>query len=169
MHLFSHSYLGAGDHGVGLLKMKKTTQHIGAAGELLVQYKLLKFGIDSAAMTTDSGIDLVAYSPKSKRPYTIQVKTKEKALPGGGSGKLALAWDLRDNSPAELVAIADLSTDNVWLFTHAEFENLAQQHSAKGNLKLYMYADESIKTKKEKALMSQFDEFKIENRIITFF
>ena len=58
--------------------MKKTTQHIGAAGELLVQYKLLKFGIDSAAMTTDSGIDLVAYSPKNNRSFTIQVKTKEK-------------------------------------------------------------------------------------------
>lgn len=40
--------------------MKKTTQQIGAAGELLVQYKLLKLGIDSSAMTTDSGIDLVA-------------------------------------------------------------------------------------------------------------
>ena len=149
--------------------MKKTTQHIGAAGELLVQYKLLKFGIDSAAMTTDSGIDLVAYSPKNKRPFTIQVKTKEKPLPGGGSGKLALAWDLRDNSPAELVAISDLSTDSVWLFTHAEYENFAQQHSAKGNLKLYMYVDESIKTKKEMALLSQFEQFKIENRIITFF
>jgi hypothetical protein len=45
--------------------MIKSTLHIGAAGELLVQYKLLKQGIDSAAMTTDSGIDLVAYSPSA--------------------------------------------------------------------------------------------------------
>jgi hypothetical protein len=43
--------------------MVNTTLHIGAAGELLVQYKLLKYGVDSAAMTTDSGIDLIAYSP----------------------------------------------------------------------------------------------------------
>ncbi len=149
--------------------MKKTTQHIGAAGELLVQYKLLKFGIDSAAMTTDSGIDLVAYSPQNKRPFTIQVKTREKALPDGGRGKLSLAWDLRDNSPAELVALTDLSTDSVWLFTHAEFENLAQQHSKKGNLKLYMYVDESVKTKKKMALLSQFEQYRIENRVITFF
>jgi hypothetical protein len=28
-------------------------QHIGAVGELLVQYQLLKIGIDSARMTTD--------------------------------------------------------------------------------------------------------------------
>lgn len=33
-------------------------QHIGAAGELLVQYQLLKLGIDSVRLTTDAGIDL---------------------------------------------------------------------------------------------------------------
>ena len=147
----------------------KTTQHIGKAGELLVQYKLLKFGIDSAAMTTDSGIDLVAYSPRNQRAYTIQVKTKSEASPGGGKGKLSLAWDLRDDSPADLVAATDLSTDSVWLFTHSEFEAFAQQHSAKGNLKLYMYVDEDVNTKKEMALKSQFENYLIENRIKTFF
>ena len=149
--------------------MTITTQHIGAAGELLVQYKLLKFGIDSAAMTTDSGIDLVAYSPKSNRSFTIQVKTKERPSLGGGKGKLSLGWDLRDSSPAELVAVTDLSTDSVWLFTHAEYERYAQQHSEKGILKLYMYVDESVHTKKEMALMSQFEQFRLENRVITFF
>ena len=149
--------------------MAITTQHIGAAGESLVQYKLLKFGIDSAAMTTDSGIDLVAYSPKSNRSFTIQVKTKEQPSLGGGKGKLSLGWDLRDSSPAELVAVTDLSTDSVWLFTHAEYERYAQQHSEKGILKLYMYVDESVNTKKEVALMSQFEQFRLENRVITFF
>ncbi|MGJ8671174.1 MAG: hypothetical protein ACSHXK_16945 [Oceanococcus sp.] len=148
---------------------KRTTQHIGAAGELLVQYKLLKFGIDSAAMTTDSGIDLVAYSPKTNRAYTIQVKTKERPLQGGGSGKLSLAWSLRDSSPAELVALADLSSDSVWMFTHAEFEKYAQQHSEKGMLKLYMYVDESVNTKKEMAKVSQFESFRLESRVVTFF
>jgi len=134
-----------------------------------VQYRLLKFGIDSAAMTTDSGIDLVAYSPKNSRSFTIQVKTQETPLKGGGKGKLALAWDLRDSSPAELVAVTDLSTDSAWLFTHAEFERLAQQHSEKGGLKLYMYVDESVNTKKKMALLSQFDQYRLENRIDTFF
>ncbi len=147
----------------------KTTQHIGKAGELLVQYKLVKYGIDSAAMTTDSGIDLVAYSPKNMRAYTIQVKTQEKPSPGGGKGKLAMAWDLRDNSPAELIAVTDLSTNSVWLFALSEFKELAQQHSDKGNLKLYMYVDETIKTKKEMALKSQFEQYLIENRLRTFF
>lgn len=149
--------------------MTKTTQHIGSAGELLVQYKLLKFGIDSAAMTTDSGVDLVAYSPKSNRSFTIQVKTKEKPSQGGGKGKLSLVWDLRDSSPAELVAVTDLSTDSVWIFTHAEYEKYAQQHSENGILKLYMYVDESVNTKKEMALMSQFEQFRLENRVTTFF
>lgn len=31
-----------------------STQHIGAAGELLVQYRLLKLGIDSARLTAGS-------------------------------------------------------------------------------------------------------------------
>lgn len=142
--------------------MKKTTQQIGAAGELLVQYKLLKLGIDSSAMTTDSGIDLVAYSPVTKMALTIQVKTKDKPSQGGGKGKRSLAWDLRDSSPAQLVAVTDLSTDSVWLFWHNEFIEYAQQHSAKGNLKFYMYVDETVKTKKEKAFLSQFEAHRIE-------
>ena len=145
------------------------TRHIGKAGELLVQYKLIKYGIDSATMTTDAGIDLVAYSPRNNRAYTIQVKTKEKPTPGGGKGKLALAWDLKESSPADLVAVTDLSSNSVWLFNHSEFIELAQQHSARGIYKLYMYVDETIKTKKEKALKSQFADYLIEKRIKTFF
>jgi hypothetical protein len=36
----------------------------GAWGVLHVQRDLLTLGIDSAPMTTDSGIDLLAYDPK---------------------------------------------------------------------------------------------------------
>lgn len=164
-----HIASSAPEIGCNLLMSKITTQHIGSAGELLVQYKLLKFGVDSAAMATDSGIDLVAYSPKTNRAYTIQVKTKERPNQGGGKGKLALDWNLRESSPAELVAVTDLSTDSVWLFTHAEFERFAQQHSEKGMMKLYMYVDETVRTKKEMALVSQFESYRIENRVLTFF
>lgn len=52
-----------------------TTQHIGAAGERLVQYRLLKLGIDSALLTTNVGVDLVVYSPTEGRATTVQVKT----------------------------------------------------------------------------------------------
>jgi hypothetical protein len=138
------------------------TRQIGAAGELLVQYKLLKLGIDSSRMTTDSGIDLVAYSPTENKALTIQVKTKEKPSPGGGKGKESLAWDLRDNSPAELVALVNLKDSEAWIFTNEEFERLAQQYSKKGIRKLYMYTDETVKTKKEMALKSQFESYQLE-------
>jgi hypothetical protein len=45
------------------------TQIIGATGEVLITNKLLKFGIDSARMTIDAGVDFV-------NVYTRQ--------PGGG-------------------------------------------------------------------------------------
>ncbi len=139
------------------------TLQIGRAGELLVQYKLLKFGIDSSALTTDSGIDLVAYSTRIKEARTIQVKANEKAKPGGGLGSLALDWWLRIDSPADFVAIACLDSNEAWLFTHKEFSEAAQQ-SSNGRVHFYMYIEDSVKTKK-KALKSQFNEFLLENRV----
>lgn len=67
--------------------VKLGTQAIGAAGELLVQYQLLKQGIDSARLTTDSGIDLVMYVPGHRSAATIQVKTNLASKPAGGKGK----------------------------------------------------------------------------------
>ena len=65
---------------------------IGRCGELLVQYRLLLCGVESAPMSTDNGVDLVAYAPRGAAPVTIQVKTNLKAKPGGGKGKAALDW-----------------------------------------------------------------------------
>jgi hypothetical protein len=50
------------------------TQHIGAAGELLVQYQSLKYGIDSARLTTDSGIDLMMDVPGTEGRKRISVR-----------------------------------------------------------------------------------------------
>ena len=61
---------------------------IGRCGELLVQYRLLKHGIESASMTTDAGIDLVAYAPRSREAVTIQVKANLQPKPAGGRGKM---------------------------------------------------------------------------------
>ncbi len=41
------------------MKNCDNTQQIGKCGELLVQYLLLKRGIESALLTTDYGIDLI--------------------------------------------------------------------------------------------------------------
>jgi len=150
-------------------RIERTKQHIGKAGELLVQYKLVKHGIDSSSMTTDSGIDLVAYSPRNMKAYTIQVKAQEQPKPGGGKGKLALGWNLKEHCPADLIATVDLSSDSVWLFTYAEFVELAQQHSTSGIYQLYMWVDEAIKTRKAVALKSQFSKYLLEKRVKTFF
>ena len=49
---------------------------------LVHQYKLLKRGLKSSAMTTDDGVDLVVYSPHLKDAITVQVKTNHRAMVG---------------------------------------------------------------------------------------
>ena len=50
-----------------------------------------------------------------------------------------------------------------------EFRNLAQQHSAKDILQLYMYVEEPVRTKHEKALIEDFNEYLLENRVTNLF
>lgn len=64
------------------------TQVIGAAGELLVQYQLLKHEIDSARLTTDSGIDLVMYVPGTREAMTVQVKAMQEPYRDGKRRRL---------------------------------------------------------------------------------
>lgn len=56
----------------------KTTT-IGTLGELLVQFKLLQFGVQAAPPIKDSGNDLVAI--KGRVVKLIQVKTSENTTP----------------------------------------------------------------------------------------
>ncbi|WP_137244047.1 hypothetical protein [Plantibacter flavus] len=109
-----------------------TTQHIGAAGELLVQYRLLKHGIDSARLTTDSGVDLVAYLPASNQALTVQVKTQRRPRPSGGTGPLSVGWFFPHDLKADFLAVALLDSDDVWVFSRDEARELAQEHSARG-------------------------------------
>lgn len=103
------------------------TQAIGAAGELLVQYQLLKRGIDSARLTTDSGIDLVMYVPGSSLAATVQVKTKWRPVPAGGTGKDSLNWPVPVKDAAQWLACVDLSRDLVWLFTMEQARSYQKQ------------------------------------------
>jgi len=113
------------------------TQHIGAAGELLVQYQLVKLGIDSARLTTDAGVDLVVYAPGDQSARTVQVKANLGPKPSGGRGPLSRSWYFPHHCPAQLIALAALDTDTVWLFTLEEARDLAQQHSDRGIRQLY--------------------------------
>ena len=151
-----------------LVNLKKS--QIGKCGELLVQYRLLMSGIESAHLTTDSGIDLVAYSPRNKEPLTIQVKSNKKPKPGGGgTGKDALDWWIPDDNPADLAAFTDLSTSRVWLMRPKEVAALAQQHSS-GRYHLYMYVDPTAKPRtKNLAHVYEFEKYLLENRVHEFF
>ena len=139
-----------------------TTQQIGRLGELLVQYELLRHGIDSSPMTTDSGIDLAAYFPDKKRSFTIQVKTNLAPKPGGGKGAPAIDWWVDENCPAEWIAFADVSTRRVWMLTRQELASAAQQRS-NGRLHLYMYTDSGTRAYQRHG-DSRFSEFLFENR-----
>lgn len=144
--------------------LKLSSAQIGKCGELLVQYRLLLIGIESAPMSTDTGIDLVAYSPMRKHPATIQVKTNLKPKPGGGKGKAALDWWLPEDSPAELVAFVNLEDQSIWMMTHQEAKEHAQQNS-NGRLHLYMYtAQDAAPRKSDRLVLShEFEHFKLEN------
>lgn len=150
--------------------MKLSTAQIGKCGELLVQYRLLLLGIESAPMSTDSGIDLVAYSPLRKHPITIQVKANLKPKPSGGSGKVALDWWISEDSPAEYVAFVDLETQKLWLMTLPELKKHAQQNP-KGRLHFYMYTDPSAKPRKSerRSYAYEFEAFLLENRVSKLF
>jgi hypothetical protein len=146
-----------------------TTQHIGRLGELLVQYELLRYGIDSSPMTVVAGVDLVAYSGMSGRSVTIQVKTSLKPKPGGGKGAPGIDWWVSDDCPAELYAFADLSTRRVWLFTKEELKAAAQQHSG-GRMHFYMYTETnggSVAYSRHGD--ARFAEFLFENRVSALF
>ena len=124
--------------------VKLGTQAIGAAGELLVQYQLLKQGIDSARLTTDSGIDLVMYVPGHQSAATVQVKSNVGPKPAGGKGKLLLSWPFPDYIKAQWLACVDMSTDSVWMFPTEQARQLAQQKHANDTRLLYFYVDESV-------------------------
>jgi hypothetical protein len=128
--------------------MKLTTAQIGRCGELLCQFRLLQLGIESAPMTTDSGIDLVAYSMKRTDAFTVQIKTCLKPRPGGGNGRMALDWWIPTDCPANYVALIDIQTVRVWLFTMSELTSVAQQ-KPKGRMHFFMMTDSLAPTRRD--------------------
>jgi hypothetical protein len=61
---------------------------LGASGVLLIQYRLLKCGIESAPMTTDAGIDLVVYSPKLEKAVNRPSEDMPAAKASWWNGKI---------------------------------------------------------------------------------
>jgi hypothetical protein len=144
-----------------------TTAQIGASGVLLIQYRLLRHGVDSAVMTTDDGIDLVAYSQRLQTALTIQVKTCLRPKPAGGRGKPTLDWWLPTTSPAQLIGLVNLESDAAWVMTLPEFETAAQQKPA-DRMHLYFYCDSEY-VARPGCHARDFDPFKIEHRLADLF
>ena len=117
-------------------------------------------------MSTDTGIDLVTYSPSAPIPMTVQVKTNLQAKPGGGKGKMALDWWVPSDTPAQLVALVDLSRQNIWLMSPAELSAHAQQ-KPEGRLHIYMYTDTSARPRRLDRLahVHEFEQFLLTNRV----
>ncbi|MEX2444187.1 MAG: hypothetical protein WD492_11300 [Alkalispirochaeta sp.] len=146
--------------------MKLTTAQIGRAGELLVQEQLLLYGIESAPLTTDTGIDLMANSARRNDAVMIQVKANLRPKSGGGKGTPALDWWVPDDSPAEMFAFVDLSTNRVWLVTREEIAKLAQQY-ASGRYHFFIATDPSAAERRDgKAVHDYtFQGYLLENRV----
>jgi hypothetical protein len=116
-----------------------TTHEISARSIDLVEQRLLADGIGPFVRSSDRRVHLIlraSQSPESK----IQIKGNAKPKPAGGKGKLALDWKVGEDSPADVIALVDLSTERIWLMSFDELAELAQQH-ASGRYHLYMYVD----------------------------
>jgi hypothetical protein len=140
---------------------KLGTQAIGAAGELLVQYQLIKRGIDSARLTTDSGIDLVMYLPGTTEAHTVQVKARFQTESAGGKGHRTMGWSFPEDCKAQWLAGVDLSRDLVWLFRIEEACELAQQRRADGGMTLYWYLEDSPR-RRIPGLETDFDAYRLD-------
>ena len=136
--------------------MKLTTAQIGKCGELLVQFLLLKMGIESSAMTTDSGIDLVGYSQNLGDAFTIQVKTNLKPKPGGGKGRLSINWRIPKDCPSDFAAFVDLETSRVWLMSMDEVKQLAQQQP-ENTLHFFMVVDPDAPKRRDGKLLHDYE------------
>jgi hypothetical protein len=115
-------------------------------------------------MTTDIGVDLVAYSRKGAHPVTIQVKTNLRPKPGGGRGKMALDWWISETSPAKAVALVDLETQRVWLFLQSVLTTITQQRSG-GRLHFFFYTDPNTRPRTGGHLASMYEEYLIDHQI----
>lgn len=124
------------------MAMKIGNQAIGAAGELFVQYHLIKRGIDSARLTTDSGIDLVMYVPGASEAHTIQVKATNTNYPYGAGTAPQLWWIVPVDCKAQWLAVVDLVRDLAWLFPIEDALRLARGKDSKGKTNLQWYIGE---------------------------
>jgi hypothetical protein len=139
-----------------------TKTEISAAARLLVEYRLAREGVK---VNRQAGHHLVA-SSGSGTTRTVEVYGNRGPKPAGGIGGPALAWKLNGDSPADLIAVADLSTDRVWLFGREEVYRLAQQHPASGGHHLIMVTHRDLtRSKHERILDADFADHLLPRKV----
>jgi hypothetical protein len=139
---------------------------VGRCGEVLVQYQLLRHGIESAPITTNLGIDLVAYSPWMTHSFTVQVRTNLRPKPAGPKG-MALDWWLAEGGPADLVALVELQHERIWALRREELVEVAQEASG-GRLHIFLYTDSDARPLNPCAGKT-FDQFLLKERMHVLF
>ncbi len=145
-----------------------SARQIGRCGELLVQYLLLKHGFESAPMTTDAGIDLVAFPngvtiPEiTSKPITIQVKATQYS-DGGLPASEGLVWRVAKNCPADYYALVDIIEQKCWLFTKEEFE---RRSTSAGNGRRIGWNVHRKARGKLSRTAADFQEFEIDNVLL---
>ncbi len=141
---------------------KSSKPQIGKSGELLTQYYLLRDGIESSPMTTDSGIDLLARW--LGHTASVQVKTQENWEPAGGKGKDSAGWWINDSKKVDYLALALLCESSIWVLAWEDVERMACQHNSKGNMQLAFYSDPNVRTE-PKRLRRFWEPFRAEHGI----
>ena len=144
--------------------MEHSTQQIGKCGELLIQYELLKRGVESAPLTTDTGVDLVAFRDVRQKPVTIQVKTT--TAPSDPPGIKWVRWDVAANCPAEYVALVDLYRNKSWLISTEDLWKIAERPPDK-DCYLWWYVPEYETKRGRRPAMNeeQFKEYEMDAAI----
>ena len=146
-----------------------TKQQIGRCGELLVQYVLLKHGVESALLTTDQGVDLVAFPnvsafpDKRGNPVTIQVKTSTHHSEASDPMCKWLLWVIPNNCPADYIATVDFERQKSWLIPTKEFTQKAT-HPTKELSRLWWYIP-GYEPARAKKRGEQFKEYEMDTAI----
>lgn len=145
--------------------MKKVPKAvIGQSGKLLVQSLLMREGI--ACREGEEATELIINLERPKREFKIMTTTNLQPKRAGGKGKMALDWWIPQDSKADFVCCADLSTLRVWLFRIGEIPGLAQQRtSEKYHLYMYTTRNVALRGKKEMKFDYEFESYRLENRI----
>jgi len=136
--------------------MQKTSQ----AGVELVERELSRNKITFSRVPGRYPDLHVRPNPKS-RTLTVRVFSRAAPSPGGGKGKVSVAWDVPPDCPADHVALVNLAGEDIWIMTFEEYVLIHQRPSPK-SYRFVMSFDPSLRSKHAHIQVGDFDQFRLE-------